>query len=73
MSGYFTYNIHIGRILLTIILFSVGHTATHAVVMARLITKGKDHGVHPFIVQLRSLNDHTPLPGKHFHCLSVNQ
>ncbi len=42
---------------------SVGHTSTHAVVMARLITKGKDHGVHPFIVQLRSLEDHTPLPG----------
>ena len=41
----------------------VGHTATHTVVMARLITKGKDRGIHPFIVQLRSLEDHTPLPG----------
>ena len=41
----------------------MGHTATHAVVLARLITRGVDHGIHPFIVQLRSLEDHTPLPG----------
>ena len=41
----------------------VGHTANHAVVFARLITKGVDHGIHPFIVQIRSLKDHTPLPG----------
>ena len=31
--------------------------------MARLIIGIKDHGVHPFIVQLRSLSDYTPLPG----------
>ena len=42
---------------------SVGHTATHAIVVARLITKGKDHGIHLFIVQIRSLEDHRPLPG----------
>uniref|UniRef100_A0A1X7T9X5 Acyl-coenzyme A oxidase n=1 Tax=Amphimedon queenslandica TaxID=400682 RepID=A0A1X7T9X5_AMPQE len=42
---------------------SVGHTATHAIVVARLITKGKDEGIHLFIVQLRSLEDHKPLPG----------
>ena len=41
----------------------MGHTATHAVVLARLITKGVDHGIHPFIVQIRNLKDHTPLPG----------
>ena len=41
----------------------MGHTATHAVVLARLITRGKDHGIHTFIVQIRSLKDHTPLPG----------
>jgi len=46
------------------IFFLVGHTSTHAVVYARLITQGVDHGVHPFIVQLRSLEDHSPLPGK---------
>lgn len=41
----------------------MGKTATHAVVMARLILKGKDHGPHAFIVQLRSLQNHLPMPG----------
>ena len=48
-------------------MLTVGHTATHAVVMARLIIKEKDYGIHPFIVQLRSLKDHTPLPGTHVY------
>lgn len=30
----------------------MGKTATHAVVMARLILKGKDYGPHAFIVQV---------------------
>ncbi|KAJ3063183.1 hypothetical protein HDU98_000971 [Podochytrium sp. JEL0797] len=41
----------------------LGKTATHAIVMARLITKGKDMGPHPFIVPIRSLEDHKPFPG----------
>ncbi|KAL5551428.1 hypothetical protein UlMin_001604 [Ulmus minor] len=41
----------------------LGKISTHAVVYARLITNGKDYGVHGFIVQLRSLEDHLPLPG----------
>ncbi|RID69711.1 hypothetical protein BRARA_C01789 [Brassica rapa] len=41
----------------------LGKVSTHAVVYARLITNGKDHGVHGFIVQLRNLDDHSPLPG----------
>ena len=53
----------------------LGHTATHAVVMARLITLGKDRGVHPFLVRLRyscsylglhllrEEETHQPLPG----------
>ncbi|ESQ52191.1 hypothetical protein EUTSA_v10016360mg [Eutrema salsugineum] len=41
----------------------LGKVSTHAVVYARLITNGKDHGIHGFIVQLRSLDDHSPLPG----------
>ncbi|XP_059657599.1 peroxisomal acyl-coenzyme A oxidase 1-like [Cornus florida] len=41
----------------------LGKVSTHAVVFARLITDGQDHGVHGFIVQLRSLDDHSPLPG----------
>ncbi|KAK4434875.1 Peroxisomal acyl-coenzyme A oxidase 1 [Sesamum alatum] len=41
----------------------LGKVSTHAVVYARLITDGKDHGVHAFIVQLRGLEDHRPRPG----------
>ncbi|CAI8609564.1 unnamed protein product [Vicia faba] len=41
----------------------LGKISTHAVVYGRLITDGQDHGVHGFIVQLRSLDDHLPLPG----------
>ncbi|KAG1360763.1 peroxisomal acyl-coenzyme A oxidase 1 [Cocos nucifera] len=41
----------------------LGKVSTHAVVYAHLITEGKDHGVHGFIVQLRSLDNHSPLPG----------
>ena len=41
----------------------IGYSATHAILMARLIIKGHDHGPHAFIVQLRSLEDHTALPG----------
>ncbi|KAI9594232.1 acyl-CoA dehydrogenase/oxidase [Syncephalis fuscata] len=42
---------------------SLGLAATHAVVVARLVTKGRDHGPHTFFVPLRSLEDHRPLPG----------
>eukprot|EP00698_Gefionella_okellyi_P004148 TRINITY_DN13873_c0_g1_i1.p1 TRINITY_DN13873_c0_g1~~TRINITY_DN13873_c0_g1_i1.p1 ORF type:complete len:679 (+),score=159.60 TRINITY_DN13873_c0_g1_i1:50-2038(+) len=41
----------------------LGKTATHAMVFARLLLKGKDHGVHPFIVQIRDMETHRPLPG----------
>lgn len=41
----------------------LGKCATHAIVYARLVTAGKDHGVHAFLVPLRSLEDHRPLPG----------
>lgn len=41
----------------------LGHTANHAVVMAQLYTKGKHHGIQPFIVQLRDENTHMPMPG----------
>ncbi|XP_039122296.1 peroxisomal acyl-coenzyme A oxidase 1-like [Dioscorea cayenensis subsp. rotundata] len=41
----------------------LGKVSTHAVVYARLLTDGRDYGVHGFIVQLRSLDDHLPLPG----------
>ncbi|CAI5942459.1 unnamed protein product [Closterium sp. NIES-64] len=41
----------------------LGKASNHAVVYARLISKGKDHGVHAFLVPIRSLSDHKPLPG----------
>jgi acyl-CoA oxidase len=37
--------------------------ATYALVWARLITKGKDYGVHPFVVQIRDRVYHKPFPG----------
>ena len=37
----------------------LGITATHAVVYARLIVHGVDHGVHNFLVQIRALSDNT--------------
>ncbi|KAF7281939.1 hypothetical protein GWI33_004056 [Rhynchophorus ferrugineus] len=41
----------------------LGHSANYAVVVAQLYTKGKWHGIHPFIVQLRDEETHMPLPG----------
>ena len=46
----------------------MGRTANYAVVYARLIlpdasTGTKDYGVHPFLVQLRSLKDHSFVKG----------
>ena len=41
----------------------MGKTATHAVVMARLITKGEDKGPHAFVVQIRRNEDHIAMPG----------
>lgn len=41
----------------------LGKAANYAVLMARLILNGKDYGPHPFCIQIRSLEDHTPLPG----------
>ncbi|KAL3852532.1 hypothetical protein ACJMK2_016159 [Sinanodonta woodiana] len=42
---------------------SLGKTATHAIVLAQLIIGNKNYGMNPFMVQLRSLEDHMPLPG----------
>ncbi|CAI9562387.1 unnamed protein product [Staurois parvus] len=41
----------------------LGKTSTHAVVLAQLCSNGKYYGMHPFIVPVRSLKDHSPLPG----------
>jgi len=43
---------------------TLGRTANHAMVIAQLIDgEGKHRGIHNFLVQLRSMEDHTLLPG----------
>ena len=42
---------------------SLGIIATHAIVVAKLITKGDNKGTHNFIVQVRSMENHEPLKG----------
>ncbi|XP_077990374.1 peroxisomal acyl-coenzyme A oxidase 1-like [Glandiceps talaboti] len=41
----------------------LGKTVNYGVLMAQLYTKGKCYGVHPFLVQLRSLETHQPVKG----------
>ncbi|XP_053611166.1 probable peroxisomal acyl-coenzyme A oxidase 1 isoform X1 [Plodia interpunctella] len=41
----------------------LGHTVNHCIVVAQLYIKGECYGVHPFIVQLRDMETHQPLPG----------
>ncbi|KAF8587792.1 acyl-CoA oxidase [Ramaria rubella] len=41
----------------------LGYSCSHAIVMAQLIIKGRCYGVHPFMTQLRSLEDWSPLQG----------
>lgn len=41
----------------------MGHSSNYAVVVAQLYTKGKCHGIHPFIVQLRDEETWMPMPG----------
>ncbi|CAD5229275.1 unnamed protein product [Bursaphelenchus okinawaensis] len=42
---------------------ALGKSSTHAIVMAQLYTDGQKYGPHPFIVQIRDLEDHKPLKG----------
>ncbi|KAF7563659.1 hypothetical protein G7046_g474 [Stylonectria norvegica] len=44
---------------------SLGKAANHAVVVAQLIINGKSYGPHPFVVQVRDLETHEPLPNVH--------
>ena len=41
----------------------MGRFANHAVVFAKLIIEGNNYGVAPFIIQIRSLEDHKHVPG----------
>ena len=42
---------------------NLGVQATHAVVFARCLADESDYGVQPYIVPVRDLNTHEPLPG----------
>jgi acyl-CoA oxidase len=44
---------------------SLGKTANYALLMAQLYTPDRDHpcGLQMFLVQIRDLNTHEPLPG----------
>lgn len=44
---------------------TLGKVANYAVVMAQLIVKGRPVGPHPFIVPIRDLRTHEPLPNVH--------
>ncbi|XP_072454915.1 peroxisomal acyl-coenzyme A oxidase 2 isoform X2 [Notamacropus eugenii] len=41
----------------------LGKTATHALILAQLYCSGRCHGMHGFLVPIRSLHNHSPLPG----------
>ncbi|XP_044309580.1 peroxisomal acyl-coenzyme A oxidase 1 isoform X5 [Varanus komodoensis] len=41
----------------------LGKTSNHAIVLAQLYTQGKCHGLHAFIVPIRQVGTHEPLPG----------
>ena len=42
---------------------AIGFTATHTILLARMIIDGKDYGIHPFMMQLRNMEDFKPLEG----------
>uniref|UniRef100_A0A0B8RV50 Acyl-coenzyme A oxidase n=1 Tax=Philothamnus irregularis TaxID=1899461 RepID=A0A0B8RV50_9SAUR len=42
---------------------ALGKTSNYAIVLAQLYTQNKCHGLHAFIVPLRQLGTHEPLPG----------
>ncbi|XP_061779089.1 peroxisomal acyl-coenzyme A oxidase 1 isoform X3 [Nerophis lumbriciformis] len=41
----------------------LGKTSNHAIVLAQLSTRGDCHGLHAFIVPIRDMDTHKPLPG----------
>lgn len=41
----------------------LGHTANYTILMAQMYVEGNNHGIQPFVVQLRDEETHMPLPG----------
>ena len=50
--------------LLLLLALAVGKTSNHAIVLAQLITRGECYGLHAFVVPIREIGTHKPLPGK---------
>jgi len=50
-------------IIVNLVVCSVGKTTNYAVVVAMLFSLGQNHGTHLFIVQLRDMETHKPMPG----------
>ena len=66
VSIYYTVscNHRISEFLVTgIKLDLLANRSNHAIVMAQLISNGKNYGPHAFVVQVRDLKTHKPLPG----------
>ncbi|XP_048728454.1 peroxisomal acyl-coenzyme A oxidase 1-like [Ostrea edulis] len=42
---------------------ALGKTVNHCIVMAQLYTQGRNCGIHMFLVQIRDMDTHIPLPG----------
>lgn len=42
----------------------MGTVADHAIIMAQLSSKGKQLGIHPFVVPIRDVKTREPLPGR---------
>ena len=53
----------------------MGKSSNFATVPARLIVDGRDYGIQMFLVQLRDLKTHQPLPGKTLlqHTITLKQ
>jgi len=49
--------------VVAVAVWTVGKTSNYAVVGAMLHSRGHSHGLHLFIVQLRDIKTHEPLPG----------
>ncbi|OJD24422.1 hypothetical protein ACJ73_04220 [Blastomyces percursus] len=50
---------------------AMASSCTHGILMARLVIRGKDHGVHPFVVTLRNVDDFKPVQGVEFGDLGM--
>ncbi|KAL2365753.1 hypothetical protein RJZ56_001354 [Blastomyces dermatitidis] len=50
---------------------AMASSCTHGILMARLVIRGENHGVHPFIVPLRNVDGFKPVQGVEFGDLGM--